>query len=234
MENRPITNQLVHISYRLYGSISKKELTRLTNRYEEEVIELRQRRSLKADHPAALHHLEFVTLHNELQIRHFLAYEKILDGAKGGPLFLHTPKAKKIIIDSWMHIAEQYGLVIYVISVMSNHVHVVLRTKNDNAEVNLDQLMSAHKRFTGNQLNKLHNTKGRRVWEEQVFDRDVRRGRFTAVLWYVLNNPKKVGLTKNVLSWFGNWFNPILEEEYIGPQRWRYNPGRSSLRERAV
>ena len=233
MKCRHLTSQLVHLTYRLYGSISDQELIRLTTRYTDDLEDLRQRRSLKSDHPASLNYQEYSELNTELQIRNFLRYEKLLDFAKEGPMFLRSPAAKKIVIDSWTHIAQQYGLIIYAISVMSNHVHVVLRVEDDNAKVDLDRLMEAHKRFTGNQLNQLQNARGRRVWAEGVFDRDVRPGRFTTVLWYVLNNPRKAGLTNNVLTWPGNWFNPKLEKEYIRPQRWRFEPGRSSLRERA-
>jgi hypothetical protein len=142
-------------------------------------------------------------------------------------MFLSSPEAKRIVIDSWLHIAVQYGLVIYAISVMSNHVHVILCTEKEEAEADLLLIMDRHKRFTGNKLNKLQDAKGREVWAEKIFDRDVRPGRFTAALWYVLNNPKKAGLTEDVLDWCGNWFNPILEQEYIGPQRWRFRTRRS-------
>ncbi len=223
MENRPISNTPVHLSYRLFGSVAKGRLKSLQEDYEAQVDELQQRRNLKSDHPAALNYLEFTTLYTALQLRNFLRYDSLLDAAADGPMFLSSCEAKQIIIDSWLHIAKQYQLIVYAISVMSNHVHVLLCTEKEEAEVDLEMVMERHKKFAGNQLNKLQHVKGRRVWAEKVFDRDVREGRFTSALWYVLNNPKKAGLTENVLTWCGNWFNPILEQEYIGPQRWRFD-----------
>lgn len=79
--------------------------------------------------------------------------------------------------------------------------------------------MEAHKRFTGNQLNKLHGAKGRRVWAEKPYDRDIRDGRFTQVLWYVINNPKKAGITGDPINWVGTWINSLLEQEYIASYR---------------
>ena len=181
--------------------------------------ELHQRRSLKKDHPAHLDYVEFLALKTELHLRNYIRYDSLLDAATSGPIFLKSAEAKQIIIDSWDHTAKQYDLTIFVICVMSNHVHVVLQANNQNEKTDLATIMDRHKRFTANLLNKLHDCKGRVVWAKGVFDRDVRPGHFTAVLWYVLNNPKKAGITKDVLGWLGNWFNPLLEQEYIKPYR---------------
>jgi hypothetical protein len=62
------------------------------------------------------------------------------------------------------------------------------------------------------QLNRLQNKTGRKVWATLIWDRDIRSGKSTQVLWYVLNNPKKAGITDNVLSWHGNWWDERLEE----------------------
>lgn len=219
MKPRPLSTTIVHLNYRLQGSIPAAALQKIRFVYHEGLEELLQRRSLKKDHPAHLDYVEFMALKTELHLCNYIRYDSLLDAATSGPVFLKSAEAKQIIIDSWHHIAQQYNLTIFVISVMSNHVHVVLQANNEN--IDLAMIMDRHKRFTANLLNKLHGRKGRVIWAKGVFDRDVRPGRFETVLWYVLNNPKKARITKDVLGWYGNWFNPLLEEEYIKPYRRR-------------
>lgn len=155
----------------------------------------------------------------QIDVAYYLGYERMLHGISDGPMFLADPGAKAIVIDSWHHIAKQYDIAVYAICVMSNHVHVLLRANAEDAEIEFEILMERHKRFTGREINRLHNSKGRRVWAEDPFDKDVRPGCFTQVLWYILNNPKKAGITDDVLNFPGNWWDPRLEQEYIAPYR---------------
>ncbi|MFK8164555.1 MAG: transposase [Lewinella sp.] len=219
MINRPITNTLVHLTYALKGSISSGRLEKMGKAYYSAKAGLDLHFALKERHPPSLRAVEYQRQLTDIAMQYYLRYDELLDQRKDGPMFLESPETKKIIIDSWIYLAERYKLTIYAICVMSNHVHLVLRATEDNAEIRLKPLMEIHRRFTSTMLNRLHNKKGRKVWATLIWDRDVRPGRFTSVLWYILNNPKKAGITSNVLDWCGNWWDERLEEEYIRPYR---------------
>ncbi|WP_116106847.1 transposase [Lewinella sp. IMCC34191] len=215
MNDYPIPSTPVHITYRLYGSIPNLPMQRLHESHRLALVALNrefphQLRSTNAS--ARKRHRE---LNEHQAVRFYLGYDSLLDKAVYGPTFLDTPVAKQIIIDSWQHIAQQRNLQIYAISVMSNHVHIILSSDEANSSWMLKATLRDHKRYTGSMLNRLHKTPGRRVWAEKEYDRAIRRGKFESVLWYVLNNPVKAGITDDPLSWFGNWWAPELHESFI-------------------
>ena len=219
MTNRPITNALVHLTYSLKGSISSGQLEKMGQTYYSAKAGLDQHFTLKERHPPSLRATEYQRQLTNIALQYYLRYDETLDHLRNGPMFLESPEAKKIIINSWMYLAKQYKLTIYAISVMSNHVHLILRATEEGAEIRLQPLMEIHRRFTSTQLNRLQDKKGRKVWATLIWDRDVRPGKFTSVLWYVLNNPRKAGITESVLDWCGNWWDERLEEEYVKPYR---------------
>ena len=130
-------------------------------------------------------------------------------------MYLASPAAKEMIIKSWHHIARQRNLTIYAISVMSNHVHIILKANVMTDRIPLREVMRDHKKFTGTQLNRLHGTPGRRVWAEKEYSRIIRHDKFETVLWYVLNNPVKAGLTDDAVRWYGNFWATELKEGFI-------------------
>ncbi|MCP9237800.1 hypothetical protein [Lewinella sp. JB7] len=215
MRAEKIPSTPVHITYRLYGSIPNLPLQRLHDSHRLKLAQLKRSFSPHRllEDPGAKRDLRTRT--DDEAIRFYHGYDALLDGALVGPTFLATSEAKNLIIESWHTLARLRGLHIHAISVMSNHVHVILASKDDASPFYLDALLRDHKRFTGNQLNKLHRTPGRRVWAEKQYSRIVRRGKFGQVLWYVLNNPVKAGLTDDAVSWFGNWWAPELREGFI-------------------
>ncbi|SEQ41273.1 transposase [Neolewinella agarilytica] len=219
MNTRPITHQLVHITYRLFDSINSLALAELGEQFEHASNEVKARYHQRDRQPTSLRHQAYRAEMRQVNMAYYLSYERLLDGMTDGPFFLADPRAKKIVIDSWLHIGRQYDLSIYAICVMSNHVHVLLRANDVNACIDLEMLMERHKRFTGRKINELHDAKGRRVWAEDPFDKDVRHGKFGLVLNYILNNPKKAGITDDILNFSGTWWDPRLEQEYITPLR---------------
>ena len=219
MINRPISYQPVHISYRLFGSLPTTIHKSLQTALENQLVDLSARRSLPLKHLAHLSLSAYLSEKRSTTICNFLLADKFLDIQKEGPMFLGDNKAKQIIINSWHHIAKQYNLTIYAISVMSNHVHVLLAANDEEAELDYKLIMERHKHFTATKINKFQGSLGRRVWAKIAFDVDVRPGRFERTLWYVLNNPKKAGLCEDIFNWAGNWWNPILDQEYVMPYR---------------
>jgi len=220
MHNRPLTSTLVHLTYNLKGSIPGPKLEAIGKEYRNAKYKLNKIFPISDRHEGSIRYTEYSTALTKLAIKYYLAYDGMLDQSVKGPHYLQSAKAKRIVIDSWHHLAKLEGLEIYAICVMSNHAHVILRVADERVTICLKDLMDRHKHFTATQVNKLQGKKGRRVWAVQVWDRDIRPGKFHAVLWYVLNNPKKAGLTTgDILDWSGNWYDPRLEEEYIRPYR---------------
>jgi len=134
-------------------------------------------------------------------------YEQLVHDRSEGPKFLSNPASQKIIIDSWKYIAKTLNIAIYIVCVMSNHVHVILRGNDRDCDIDLEELMLSHKKFTATQINKTDNKKGRRVWAKDFFDRAIRKGSFTTVFWYVLKNPVLAGIVNNPFEYNGTWFD---------------------------
>ena len=205
----------VHLTYRLYGSIPNLPLRKLHSSLRHKTLRLRQ----QLDDARLRRDTQEVDLYRtaltHTEVDHYLRYDNLLDHPTGGPRFLAGERAKRIVLASWHQLAAARGLRIYAISVMSNHVHVLLETEAAGRGLNLPQLLEDHKSSTAIQLNRLHGTKGRQVWAEKEYCREVRRGTFAQLLWYVLDNPVKGGLTQDPLSWTGNWWNKEVYADFI-------------------
>ena len=213
----PITP--THLTYRLYNSIPNLPLNRLHTSLRTKKLRLTEVYS-EADQAANPKvRRAYRQQVDNYELDHYLTFDRLLDSAYTGPRFLTSPEAKQLVMDSWHFIAEQLNLRLYAMSVMSNHVHVLFEHRHDTPCILLAEVLRDHKKFIGTQLNRLHQTPGRRVWAEKEYTRMVRRGRFEQVLWYVLNNPVKAGMTEDAVNWFGNWWAPELYEGFIAPRQ---------------
>ena len=204
-----ITQDPIHITYRLLGSIPKSVVSTLKFRrdnalsfLEEEVMRLPKE------------HREQTRLKRKFLIEG--KYEIALDDALHqlsvkGPMFLSEPGISQIIIDSWLFLQEEQSVYIYAICVMGNHVHVILRAPDDKDQVSPGRLIGRHKAHTAKRIkHQLQGIEGG-VWERIYFDRRIRSGKFDKVMWYVLNNPVKSGLVTNWQDWKGTYLNPDFD-----------------------
>ena len=173
----------IHVTYRLYGSIPNLPLQKLHSSHRLRKVRLEE--TFPADRRAA--NQEVKKAYREAclaaEVDHYIRYDNMLDRPTTGPRFLRGVAAKRIVVDSWHHIARQKGLKIYAISVMDNHVHVLLENRSEERLLSLTDVLEDHKKWTATQLNRLHGLKGRRVWAEKEYSRTVRRGGFEHVLW---------------------------------------------------
>ncbi|CAH1002351.1 hypothetical protein LEM8419_03258 [Neolewinella maritima] len=215
MRTEFIPSTPTHLTYRLYGSIPNLPLSQLHTKLKLRKAELNKKfnRSTRAvNRGARVQHKELLT---ETEREYYIAFDRLLDHPTKGPRYLAGNRAKRVIIDSWRFIAEQRNLTIYAISVMSNHVHVILKSDVRTARIPLSEVLRDHKKFTATRLNRLHASPGRRVWAEKEYCRTVRHGKFERVFWYVLNNPVKAGLTDDAVNWYGNYWAPELQRGFI-------------------
>lgn len=218
MRTRYIPDTPIHITYRLYGSIPNLPLQKLHSSHRLRKLRLQEKFPADRRNEDRESKQQYVAACLSAEVDHYLRYDQLLDRATTGPRYLQGAAAKRIIFDSWHHIARQENLKIYAISVMDNHVHVLLENRSEERLVSLIQVLENHKKFTATRLNRLHGMPGRRVWAEKEYSRTVRHGGFEHVLWYVLNNPIKAGLSDSPLDWIGNWWAPDLYEAFVLPR----------------
>jgi len=204
-----ISQNPVHITYRLLGSIPKSVVDSLKFRRDQALSVLEEDvMRLPESHREQVRHQRKFIITGE--------YEIALDNAlhqlsTKGPMFLSQRNIAQIIISSWLFLQEEGSIYVYAICVMSNHVHLIVRASDSNNEVLPGPLMSRHKAYTAKQIKKeLQGIEGG-VWELVYFDRRVRSGKFSKVMWYVLNNPVKSGLVKNWQNWDGTYLNPDFD-----------------------
>ena len=207
MKNRPLTNQPVHLIYRLHDSLPSILLSRLKESYKAALEELNCQytpKDLQDEHTYQLYRNQRHDLEEQFQE----AYDQTLDRVVEGPRFLADSAIQQIIINSWRKMEEMGWGEVYAVSVMPNHVHVLACHPELKGITPLETLMEKHKHFTGRLINAHLGRSGKRVWAKQVFDRDVRPGRLGTIFWYILNNPVKAGLCKDGLKWPGNYWRP--------------------------
>jgi putative transposase len=94
-----------------------------------------------------------------------------------------------------------YGLV-----VMPDHVHLVLAPLADTqGAISIAEIMQAIKSTSAHRINRALGRKGR-VWEEESFDRALRREESIAdKIDYMMGNPVAAGLVQNPLEYRWMW-----------------------------
>jgi REP element-mobilizing transposase RayT len=122
--------------------------------------------------------------------------EKYLDQGYGA-CYLKEPAIAKLVQDSLLkYDGDRYRL--FAWCVMPNHEHALMARTED---IEISEIMQAHKSFTAHQANKLLERKGR-FWMPEPYDRFVRNAEhFYKVLRYIENNLVKAGLCKKASDW---------------------------------
>lgn len=136
---------------------------------------------------------------NQLQRQQFVKLEKILDSAGQGSAWLGDAKVAALVIESlgWL---RKKGWRIYAAVVMSNHVHMLMRSETGCSAELLDDL-GHFKRYTARQANILLGREGQ-FWAREDFDHWIRdRAKFEGTIRYILNNPVKAGLVGKWQDW---------------------------------
>ena len=207
LPHQDLSQQPVHVNYRLYGSIPRAKIKELKKQHEEKRIEFE--RSYPLRHIDPIQQKEFVNNLEQLSEEYHQAYDQLLDAILIGPTCLRDPKIAEIIKQSWLTLQEWGRVIILAYCIMPNHVHVILQGPTDIPQP-MGKIMGPHKRHTAREANLILGRIGP-FWEPDYFDRDVRKGKFPIVLNYVLNNPVAAGLCKEWTDWPFTYVNPILE-----------------------
>jgi len=125
----------------------------------------------------------------------FVAMDRILDGARSGPLFLHLPAIAKLIVDA-LHDGERrfHRYLLHSFVVMPNHVHLLV-----TPHVVTTKWLGPLKGFTAYRANRVLGRQGRPFWQDESYDRLVRSPtEFGRIRNYIEGNPVKAGLARAV------------------------------------
>ncbi len=145
----------------------------------------------------------------------FRKFEKTLDNAQSGPLWLTDERIAKEVAESLQYRdGKVYRLDAYCI--MANHVHVVFaplaiqssgeKQTNSFRYNTLPSIMQSLKGYTAWKANRLLERNGA-FWHHENYDHSVRNtSEWQRVVTYVLNNPVKAGLIKDWKKWQWSYY----------------------------
>ncbi len=164
-------------------------------------------------------HFEEKYKHLEWNRQWFRKFEKTLDSAGNGPVWLKDSRIAKAVAES-LHYRDGKMYCLDAYCIMSNHVHVVFtpltrqssRTDAVNPAENtaqtkdlcynsLSSIMQSLKGYTARKANSLLGRSGA-FWQPESYDHIVRdANEWQRIVTYVLNNPVKAGLVDRWEKW---------------------------------
>ena len=127
----------------------------------------------------------------------FVHYDRILDRAHAGPLWLKDPRVAECVLAalSEAHCRQKCQLAAYVL--MANHVHVLLAPIEP-----LETLIQQIKGATARRANVILSRTGRRFWQNESFDHWVRNpAEWQKIKSYIEGNPVTAGLVSRPEDW---------------------------------
>jgi len=115
--------------------------------------------------------------------------DRLLDGARTGPLFLRIPEVAEMVTDA-IHYRDLRAYRLHAFVVMPNHVHLLMTPL-----VEVSKLMQSLKRFTAREGNRMLGLTGQPFWQDESYDRLVRNAsEFERIAHYIEWNPVAAGL----------------------------------------
>ncbi len=190
-----------HIIMRLAGSIPQVEIKRIKQQRDDALNELYN--SPEATIPEAL-----LAGRQHIKGVYHLGIDTALHELSNGPYHMSNPEIAEIVMDSLKWLADNGRWFLYSACIMGNHLHLVARAPDGQEEVELGPIINSFKTFTANRANQVLGTTGQAFWASVYYDRDVRQGKFTRVMWYVLENPVKARLVQSWMDWNFTYVHP--------------------------
>ena len=211
------------VTFHLAGSLPQSILKQW--RSEKYQLETEKLRLLKLQNNARLASVEHMIF--EQKREWFRKFEKTLDDAQSGPVWLKDDRIAKEVVDSMHYLdGKVYRLDAYCI--MANHVHVVfaplpiqpstvaqtvsLRANDSDAQTDslcyntLSSIMQSLKGYTARKANHILGRRGT-FWQHESYDHCVRNSNeLRQIITYVLNNPVKAGLVDAWEKWQWSYY----------------------------
>jgi putative transposase len=129
--------------------------------------------------------------------REFLCYDRVLDGAGIGPLWLKDPRVAQIVVKALEDAQASKLLRLRAYVLMANHVHVLAEPLATLAKIT-HQVKGA----TAFRANLILARTRRRFWQDESFDRWVRNpAEWEKTKKYIENNPVAAGLVRRPEDW---------------------------------
>ena len=127
----------------------------------------------------------------------FVSYDRVLDRARTGPLWLKDPRVAECLLAA-LNIAQQRKMfTLRAYAVMANHVHVLLAPLAP-----LSQITHQIKGATARQANLILERTGAPFWQDESFDHWVRNpGEWQKIRAYIERNPVAAGLVARPEDW---------------------------------
>lgn len=141
----------------------------------------------------------------------FAKRDKFLDSYTGGNHYFKSDTLAQIVADT-LHFWDGKSLELYCYCIMSNHIHVVFRLFGEDEMVGkpkyLQQIMHSIKLYSASKCNTLLGLDGA-FWQHESYDRLVRNDEeLRRIMFYVLQNPVKAGLCKQMSDWKWSYIKP--------------------------
>ncbi|MDX1523893.1 MAG: transposase [Anaerolineae bacterium] len=136
------------------------------------------------------------------QKRLFGKWDKVLDAAEEGPVWLQEPEIARLVADS-IHYRNHKVYDLEAFCIMPNHVHMVFTplVKEEKEYHSLSAIMHSLKLYTSREANDLLQRNGG-FWQHENYDHVVRdEAEQNRIITYVLNNPVKAGLVQYWEEW---------------------------------
>jgi putative transposase len=139
----------------------------------------------------------------------FAKFERILDGARVGPVWLRDERVAAIIDES-LHYRDGKVYRLDAFSIMTNHVHAVVKplrivTEGEAEYHALSSIMHSLKGYTSFNCNRILGRAGE-FWAHESYDHYIRdAAEWQRIIAYVLNNPLKAGYVKHWQDWKWNY-----------------------------
>lgn len=207
-----LTHSPVHITYRLHGSIPAAEKLKIAAVRNAAIEELTISTADLADGTSdEAHRMALRSINDQYEA----ALESVLHAQQSDAMYLGETEIRDTVMESWRYLERQREIILYAICVMSNHVHVVVGTVDDSAQLPLGQLMRRHKSHTGRLCNRILGQSGVPFWAPNYFDRTIRDDAFVTVMWYVLDNPVKANLVTEWQAWPGTYVHPAFLSHFV-------------------
>lgn len=194
-------NAVLYMTVNLKGSIPKEKLIALQDLRDFEIKQLEELDLSEEELKEAI---------AKKRALYFGQIDDLLDNSTTSSHWLKDDRIAKIWFDALMYFdGSRYKVICSTI--MSNHVHFIFY-KLDRS---LSEIMKTMKGYSAFQANKIlvdeipDRKKGDSFWQEESFDRSIRdRRELQQKIFYVLNNPVKIGLVKHWQDWKWNYIHP--------------------------
>ena len=131
------------------------------------------------------------------QGKKFLRFDRKLDGANFGPMWLKDPQLANIVVAALNRVSDRGWCEVHAYVVMPNHVHLLVEPT-----VELRQITRAIKGSSACACNETLRRTGRQFWQQESYDHWVRNpASFDKIRLYIERNPVSAGLVKSPEDW---------------------------------